>query len=110
MTTPTHVNPVVGFNQERADWAHQALLTYMAATGLSEGDGHDTAISDLLADLMHLATELEFDFPELLAMAERRHVEETRSTCTVCRRSHDAEADGSEPSLCIECSDPREST
>jgi hypothetical protein len=104
-----HANPVVGFNQKRAGWAREALLTFMAATGLGEEDGHDTAIGDLLADLMHLTTELEFDFQELLAMAERHHVEETSSTCTVCRRSHDAEADGSEPSLCIECSDSRES-
>lgn len=101
-------NPVVGFNLKRAGWARESVLTFMAETGLSEDDGYDTAIADLLADLMHLATELQLDFPELLAMAELHHAAETASTCSVCGRSHDAEVDGAEVSICIECESTKE--
>ena len=103
MTTPTHLNPIVGFNQKRAGWAREAVLTFMAETGLSEDDGYDTAIADLLADLKHLASELQADFSELLTMAEMHHGAETASICSVCQRPHDAEADGSEVTLCIDC-------
>lgn len=42
-------------NEQRAGWAAASLKTFTELTGLSEGDGFATAVSDLLADLMHLA-------------------------------------------------------
>jgi hypothetical protein len=39
-----------GKNDDRAEWALQALETFQAATGTDDGD----AISDLVADLLHL--------------------------------------------------------
>jgi len=95
--------PLVGMNLKRAQWARQAVVAFMAATGLSEADGFDTAISDLLVDLTHLTFELNLDFQELMARAERHYTAETASLCSACRRAHDAEADGAEDALCIEC-------
>jgi hypothetical protein len=40
-----------GINDDRASWALEALQTFQAATGAGDGD----AMSDLIADLGHLA-------------------------------------------------------
>lgn len=106
MDTPRQ-NPLVGFNLKRAGWALAALQAFMEETGLAEADGFDTAIGDLLGDLMHLAVELGLDFDGLLAKGESYHDYETASVCDSCSRSTDAEADGV-GDLCIECAQPQE--
>lgn len=42
-------------NDKRAGWARDACRTYAEATGLNMDDEVDTAISDLIASLLHLA-------------------------------------------------------
>lgn len=44
-------------NSERAEWAADAARVYADATGLDYDCEVDTAISDLIASLLHLADE-----------------------------------------------------
>lgn len=63
-------------NTANAYWAAAALAKY---GGVVEGQWQnplDTVFSDLLADLLHLADALDFDFDDLLRTAERRYTEE----------------------------------
>lgn len=101
METP-HQNPLVGFNLKRAGWARIALQAFMDETRLTEDDGFDTAIGDLLGDLMHLAVQMGLDFGELLARGQSYYDYETASVCDSCSRSYDADADGA-GDLCVEC-------
>jgi len=56
-------------NQERADWAKRALITFAADTGLDMEEEPETAISDLLADLMHLARQMGLDWDQAMETA-----------------------------------------
>lgn len=63
-------------NTANAYWAAAAVAKY---GGVVEGEWEaplDTVFSDLLADMLHLADALDFDFEELLRKAERRYTEE----------------------------------
>lgn len=53
-------------NEERAGWALVAVKAFAKRTGLGTEDGMDTMISDLLADLMHLADLEELDWEDLV--------------------------------------------
>jgi hypothetical protein len=68
-----------GKNQDRAEWARAAVETFQAQTGLTDADGLDTAISDLLADLAHLCDEEGLDFGHLIWRADNHYTEETSS-------------------------------
>lgn len=61
-------------NEMRAEWAQKAVDAFAIATGIQNEDP-ETQISDLLADLMHLATSEGLDFRGLLDRA-RGHFEE----------------------------------
>lgn len=60
-------------NDERAEWAQNALAEFSQATG---ADGAD-ALTDLLADLMHLSDRNATDFEEMLKRARGHYREET---------------------------------
>lgn len=42
-------------NSERAQWAETALDAFMEVTGDVVGDDRETALGDLICDLLHLA-------------------------------------------------------
>jgi hypothetical protein len=56
-----------GMNDDRAEWARAAVEAFRAATGTDDGD----AISDLLADLMHLCDRE----PDTFGASFRRQLE-----------------------------------
>jgi hypothetical protein len=62
MTSPT--------NDDRAAWAHDAILDLCAATGCDLDDG----LTDLLCDLMHWASLMGRNFAKALDRA-RMHCE-----------------------------------
>lgn len=57
-------------NSERADMAYRALVEYGV-----EGE-QETAMADLLADLLHLCDLNEWDFEQAMARARKYHAEE----------------------------------
>ena len=57
-------------NGTRAVWAETAVDAFLSATGEAHGD-YDSAISDLMADLLHFADKVGLDGEVLLARAER---------------------------------------
>jgi hypothetical protein len=60
-------------NKDRAGWAHEALRRFGEITGVGDED-LKTQISDLVADLMHLAKIESVDFDDVLDSA-RMHYE-----------------------------------
>lgn len=66
-----------GMNDERAQWAHEGLKTYAAATGMSIEVKPDDAASDFLADLMHWCDRNGQDFEQLLARGRNHYSAET---------------------------------
>lgn len=70
---------IPNMNEERADWAEEALETFCDTTGVRpENDGLDTCIADLLCDLMHLCDRYGLDF-DYLADHGRGHWREETS-------------------------------
>lgn len=66
-------------NQDRCKWAMAAVQTFAGVTGLDtapEADGLQTAIVDLLADLMHLCDANGLQLHELMPSAERHYAAE----------------------------------
>jgi len=64
-------------NDDRADWAYEALCSFQSATGLGDEDGLDTAVSDLLADIAHLCDRERLDFSHLILRAKNHYEAET---------------------------------
>lgn len=63
-----------GMNNDRAEWALEAIEAFRSVTGAE----YDTAIYDLLCDLMHLCDRTEdWSFDAALRMAKRHYKEET---------------------------------
>lgn len=60
-------------NEQRAEFARQAMMTFMSATGTDAED----AVSDLLNDLMHYSDSKGYDFDAELQRARRSYVDET---------------------------------
>lgn len=60
-------------NNDRSDWAEQAILRFQACTGADRGD----ALCDLLGDLMHWCDRADFDFNEELERARMHYEAET---------------------------------
>jgi hypothetical protein len=62
-----------GMNDDRAEWAGEAIETFMARTGTDFED----SLGDLLADLMHWCDRQSFDFNLALDRARDHYLEET---------------------------------
>lgn len=62
-----------GMNDSRAEWAEEALQTFMTRTGTDRED----ALGDLLSDLMHWADRNGTDFKAALRTADAHYHEET---------------------------------
>jgi len=62
-----------GMNGDRAKWAQTAIDTFEKTTGTDSED----AMSDLLADLMHLADRKETEFADELRRATANYEAET---------------------------------
>jgi hypothetical protein len=97
-------------NAKRARWARHAVGTFQKDTGLGDVDGLDTAIGDMLGDLMHLCDQESFDFNELIEKGRHYYEGETDSTCKKCKRTFDVESgDGTQnddkTEICSECED-----
>lgn len=61
-------------NQDRASWGNTALSAFVVEVG-DAGD-EQTNLSDLLADLMHLADRQDLDFAQALMVARGHYAEE----------------------------------
>ena len=72
---PRHGEPR---NSDRAAWARRAVVTLQKETGLTEADGLDTAVTDLLADMMHLCRQEGLKFQRQFLMAEMHYEAERR--------------------------------
>lgn len=62
-----------GENDNRSQWAEDALVAFMASTGTEKED----AVADLLADLMHYCDRHAFDFEAELAQGRQHYEAET---------------------------------
>lgn len=65
-------------NEVRAERARRVLKAFQTECGLTEEDGLDVAISDLLCDLAHLCDQEELTFQLLVSRALRHHDVELR--------------------------------
>ena len=76
---PAHIVPAHsghdpdGINDDRAEWAEAAVLAFMRVTGTERHD----AVSDLIADLLHLAHKRGESFADDLDRAFRHFANET---------------------------------
>jgi hypothetical protein len=62
-----------GMNDDRAEWAHEAIIGFMKRTGTDFQD----SLGDLLCDLMHWSDRAGFDFQIALDRAHAHYTEET---------------------------------
>jgi hypothetical protein len=62
-----------GMNDSRAEWAHEAIQTFMKRTGTDFED----SLGDLLCDLMHWSDRVSFDFDLAIDRARDNYIEET---------------------------------
>lgn len=60
-------------NPDHAQTAADTIADFCKSTGLSPDDEADTAITDILANLQHLCTKLNFDFEQLLQRARSHY-------------------------------------
>ncbi len=60
-------------NADRAVWARRALATLQQDTGLTDADGLDTALTDLLCDLMHFCDQAGLEFEQNLIRAQMHY-------------------------------------
>jgi len=72
MTDPLPPDPE-GLNNDRAQWAAAALRWFQRETGTDD----DTALCDLLCDLMHWCDRNNSDFDGALSTARMRYRAET---------------------------------
>lgn len=64
------------YNEARADLAEEALAAFMANQGLSDAE-IETAVRDLLADLIHYCDRVGIDWPDILQRVHERYKEDT---------------------------------
>lgn len=72
MTNPLPADPE-GMNDQRAAWAAASIRCFQKQTGTDR----DTALLDLLCDLMHFCDRNGFDFDHELARGRLHYKEET---------------------------------
>lgn len=65
-------------NARRVEWARRAVARLKHETGLTNADGLDTAIVDLICDLLHLCNREGLEFEHVLALAKLHYDAETR--------------------------------
>lgn len=63
-------------NAQRSERAYRLLLIYEQQH--DEGEDHETAVSDLLADLMHLCDDYGIEWEEVTRRAAMHHEAESR--------------------------------
>lgn len=90
-------------NVRRAKLAEEILRVYCEKTGLTlEDDGADTAITDLLGDLMHLCHRDGLDLDDLTEKASGHWAAET--FCIECGKLlEDGDDAGQADNACREC-------
>ena len=77
----SHLGSEGGFkdqNAHRAVWARRALAAFQEETGLTDADGLDTVLTDLLCDLVHLCGQEGIEFERVLLRARTHYDAETR--------------------------------
>jgi hypothetical protein len=65
-------------NYRRAERARRALVLFQGDAGLIDADGLDTAVADLICDLMHLCDRSGLDLIHILCRARMHHDAEVR--------------------------------
>lgn len=63
-------------NEERSERAKQALLRYAELTGQDPDAELEDMVTDLLADMLHMAQEQELNFEDCLRWAYEHYDEE----------------------------------
>lgn len=67
-----------GMNDDRAEWAQNALDAFASVTSMdTAGEDAETILTDLLADLMHWSDRNGVKFSNVLACAQSHYCEET---------------------------------
>lgn len=68
-----------GMNDDRAQWAENAIEAFAAETGSdrNDGTGKDDAFHDLLQDMIHWCDRYGVDFDEAVARAKSGYRDET---------------------------------
>ena len=95
--------PLVGKNIDRAEWARVAVIAFGLETGVHCED-METQISDLVADLKHLACAEGVDWDIVEKRANMHYRYENAWRCKKCKRTFDAESDPkAEEDRCCEC-------
>jgi DNA-directed RNA polymerase subunit RPC12/RpoP len=97
------VKPKRWTNKDRSQAAKKALLAHSLATGLTKSDGVETAIGDLLADLMHLCDAEKVDFEKMVCVARGYYDHDTEDLCGKCGTRFSKEDQGCEKDLCPRC-------
>lgn len=65
-------------NNDRAEWADEAIRTFASTTNMdSAGEDDQTILTDLLGDLMHWCDRAGIDFNARVDMARLHYDEET---------------------------------
>ena len=70
-------------NADRAGSARHALAKFRNETALEDADGLDTAMTDLLCDLLHLCDQEGLAFAHMLLLAMTHHDAEAREASGV---------------------------
>ena len=68
-----------GMNEDRAEWANEAVLHFQSITGKEE---LETGVADLLCNLQHLCYREDFDFHRLIKNAVGMWEQETNLSVT----------------------------
>lgn len=63
-------------NKDRVKWAKKGLRAYHEARGDAFMEEYESLIGDVVADLMHLADDLNLEFQYILGTAENHYNEE----------------------------------
>jgi len=82
------VLPPCELNRKRVGWVGPALEAFAKETGLSLDVDRDTAVRDLLGDLMHFCDAWGIDFEAELDVA-RHHYDVETMECEECGFPHD---------------------
>lgn len=65
-------------NDDRAEWAAQAVDTFARATGMFDNEDNQTILADLLCDIRHWCDRNDASFAGALQTAEMHYEAETQ--------------------------------